>query len=149
MTRYGISVRDVMKNNHLLVNPSDSIQKIAELMHKEDTSGAIVIDKTKTPIGVVTLKDLVYKGVMGGHNPKKTKISVLMSKDLVTIEPEEDLGKAVEIMSEHNISRLPVVKNKNLKGCISKTDVSNISPKLMDVLIEKLKVFKPSFKFGE
>ncbi|HDQ59883.1 MAG TPA: CBS domain-containing protein [Candidatus Woesearchaeota archaeon] len=146
MPKYGIRVKDIMEKKFLVIKPTHSIQKVAKIMHENHRSGVLILDDLGCPIGIVTLKDMVYKGLVKGIDPKTTKISVIMSKNLISIEPDEDLSKAVKKMREWRIRRLPVVKNKKLVGYITESELSKLSPNLLETMIEKLKVLEPSFR---
>jgi len=147
MVNYGVRVKDVMGTMSGLIMPTDSIQDAAKMMKKNKWSGLVVVDKTMGPIGIITLKDLVYKALTKGMDPKTTKVSVIMSKELVTVGPDEDISSVITKMRQYKIRRMPVVKKRELVGYISETNLCEIQPEILDVLIEKLKVLEPSFKF--
>ncbi len=51
-----------------------------------------------------------------------------MSSDVITVTPEDNVGKAFDLMREHSIRRLPVMKNDRLVGIVSKQDLMRVSP---------------------
>jgi CBS domain-containing protein len=83
-------------------------------------------------VGIVTEKDIaktlglfrkLSEGKHWNERMKKILVEQIMSKDLITVSPEETLGKVVEIMLENKISGLPVIENEKLVGIITKTDL--------------------------
>jgi CBS domain-containing protein len=62
--------------------------------------------------------------VAEGLDPRSTRVDEIMSRDLVTSRPDEDLEEALEAMAEHQVRRVPVVnENGKLVGIISQADV--------------------------
>jgi CBS domain-containing protein len=83
-------------------------------------------------VGIVTEKDIakalglfrkLSEGKHWNEKMKKILVEQIMSKDLITVSPEETLGKVVEIMLDNKISGLPIVENEKLVGIITKTDL--------------------------
>ena len=53
------------------------------------------------------------------------QIKNLMSEDLITIDKDQNLSDALKLLRKHNVSRLPVINNKELVGIISERDIAN------------------------
>ncbi len=82
-------------------------------------------DHTKKLVGIVTDRDLALKVVADGRDPKSTKVEEVMTRKVVTCRPEDDLQKALDAMSEHQLRRIPVVDDDNkLVGIIAQADVA-------------------------
>jgi CBS-domain-containing membrane protein len=52
----------------------------------------------------------VIRGVAEGADPKATKIADVVSRDLVTVEPDQDLDETLALMARHQVRRLPVAR---------------------------------------
>ena len=70
-------------------------------------------DHTKKLVGIATDRDLALKVVADGRDPKSTKVEKVMTRKVVTCRPEDDLQKALDAMSEHQLRRIPVVDDDN------------------------------------
>jgi|AGTN01.2.fsa_nt_gi Predicted transcriptional regulator, contains C-terminal CBS domains len=57
------------------------------------------------------------------HDIGQTPVKDVMTKDVITIAPENDVEDAAAVMVRYNINRLPVVKNKKLVGIIARNDI--------------------------
>ena len=57
-----------------------------------------------------------------------TKIAEIMSSDIKIVHALDKLDKAIEIMKENNIKKLPVIQNDNIIGIITATDISRARP---------------------
>lgn len=53
------------------------------------------------------------------------QIKNLMSEDVITVDKDQNLSDALKLLRKHNVSRLPVVNNKELVGIISERDIAN------------------------
>ena len=76
--------------------------------------GYVVILEKGRLVGIITERDIVNKITAQGHNQSKIKASEIRSTPLITIDPDEDLLNASNIMQKHNISKLLVTKNEIL-----------------------------------
>jgi len=118
---------DVMTKNPVCCLPNDSAQKVAELMKSKDIGPVPIIEnvQTKKLVGIVTDRDLVLKVVAAGRDPKSTKAEDVMTRKVVTCHAADDLEKAMDAMSEHQLRRIPVVDQNNaIVGIIAQADVA-------------------------
>lgn len=124
-------VREAMKANPITVSADISVHHAAEIMKKHKIGSCIVIKKT--PIGIVTERDILDKVVSADKKPSTIKVKEIMSSPLIIINPYVGLEDAMKIMSRCNIRRLPVIENKQLIGIISQKDISRLSPLLHEI----------------
>jgi CBS domain-containing protein len=116
-----MDIRDVMTPNPRTVTPDDSIESAARIMRDEDT-GAVPVVQNGRPIGMVTDRDIVIRAVAdGGAN---RTVRDVVTERLVSVSPETSTREAAELMSEHQIRRLPVVENDRLIGIVSLGDLA-------------------------
>jgi CBS domain-containing protein len=107
--------------------PGDSALKAAGLMKSANIGSIPVIEneETKKLVGIVTDRDLTLNIVALGRNSKTRKVESVMTRKVVTCHPEDDLQKALDAMSEHQLRRLPVVDDDNqIVGIISQADIA-------------------------
>ena len=118
---------EVMTKDPVYCLPNDAVARATQLMKKENIGSIPVIEneRTKKLVGIVTDRDLALKVVADGHDPKVTKVEEVMTREVVTCRPEDDLQKALDAMSEHQLRRIPVVEDGNkLVGIIAQADVA-------------------------
>ena len=117
----------VMTKNPTCCQPSDSVMKVAQWMKRENIGSIPVIenDETRKLVGIVTDRDLALKIVGQGADPKSVQVEEVMTHKLVTCRPEDDIQRALDKMSEHQLRRIPIVNNeKMILGIISQADVA-------------------------
>jgi len=133
----GIKVLEAMNKNPVVISKEASLPNCARKMLSNNI-GAIIIKNRTELEGIITEKDIVESAVAKEINIKKTKVKDIMTTGMITISPEQDLSKAVELMIRENVRRLPVTRNKRLLGLLTVKDILNIQPKLFNKLYECL-----------
>ena len=118
-------VNQVMSKNVLSLDKTTSLQEAAEHMKKLNV-GCVIVTEDKNPIGIITERDFVTKIASEGR-PLFTEIKEVMSSPLITIDPEETIWEASELMKEKLIHKLPVKENDEIVGIITTTDIVKIS----------------------
>ena len=114
-------VKDLMTKDVLTVDPENTVVNAAERMLENRVHALLVTEEDK-PIGIISSYDLLLVMSISDYD-KNTKVRDVMVKDLVTVEPENDIGSALEKMIEYNIRRLVVVKDGRLVGILSLIDL--------------------------
>jgi CBS domain-containing protein len=113
-------VKDIMTKDVVSVNVNDSVFEAAEMM-SDSQLGCLVVVDGETPVGIVTERDFVRR-VVAKKLPLETKIFEVMSKSLITVDPDASLKEAARLMSTHKIRRLPVSKQNKLVGIVVAAD---------------------------
>ena len=117
-----MNIRDVMTPNPRTVTPDDTIQNAARIMRDEDT-GAIPVVENGRPVGMVTDRDIVVRSVADGGQVNRS-VRDIVTTGVVCVTPDMSTREANELMSEHQVRRLPVVENDQLVGIVSLGDLA-------------------------
>jgi CBS domain-containing protein len=95
---------------------------------KSENIGSIPVienEQSHKLVGIVTDRDLALKIVAEGLDAKSTKVTTVMTHEVVTCQADDDLQKALDAMAEHQLRRIPVVdKDKKILGIIAQADVA-------------------------
>jgi CBS domain-containing protein len=117
------AIREVMTPDPTTVEPGTSAQEAARKMKSEDVGSLPIVDGGRL-VGMVTDRDLALRLVAEGKSAD-TQVGELGSRELVTIDPQQDLGEAARLMSEHQLRRLPVCEEDGkLVGILAQADVA-------------------------
>ena len=116
-----MNIRDVMTSNPRTVSPEDTIQNAARIMRDEDT-GVVPGVENGRAVGVVTDRDIVVRAVADGQLDRPVR--EIVSGDVITARPDMSTKEAAQLMSEHQVRRLPVVENERLVGIVSIGDLA-------------------------
>ena len=120
----GQSIRDVMTSNPCSIDAEKSVAYAAKMMKEEDVGLAPIVEGDKL-VGMLTDRDIAIRVVAEGRNPDQTQVREVASKQVVTIDPQQDLDEALRIMAKHQVRRLPVVEEDGqLVGVVAQADVA-------------------------
>ena len=117
-----MKISEVMTPNPRTVKPTDTLQTAATIMRDEDT-GAVPVVEDGLISGMVTDRDIVIRAVADGDF--KALIRDVASDDVITVTADMATADAAELMSEHQVRRLPVVDEADrLIGIVSLGDLA-------------------------
>ncbi|MFF8103000.1 CBS domain-containing protein [Streptomyces sp. NPDC016640] len=116
-------VRDIMTSAPVTVEAQTSVAQVARVMRDRDLGSVLVTDGDRLR-GLVTDRDLVVRAVAEGGDPEETTVAGACSEDLVTVGPDDDLDRAVQLMREHAVRRVPVVEGGRPVGIVSLGDTA-------------------------
>ena len=116
-------VRQAMTPNPRTVEPSMLLREAAQLMKQEDVGSLPVVENGRL-VGMLTDRDLVTRAVAEGVDANACRVGDVASRELVTVEPEQDLSEALKLMARHKVRRLPVVEGERLVGILGQADVA-------------------------
>ena len=111
-------VKRTMSKNVVSVSVPGNREKVLDLMRKENVAVLPVVkEDTDILVGVITRSDLI-------NNPDEEQIAMLMSRNLVTSSPDDDVTDAARVMMENDVRRVPVVNDDGeLVGIITSFDL--------------------------
>jgi len=118
-----LKVSEAMDEEIVTVDENTSVTEAAAKM-SEKGKGCVIVLRQCRPVGMVTERDVTYKVVAKGLNPRKVKVGEVMSTPLIEVDPDADLVTAAKIMEKHKIRRLAVVRKGILYGVISALDIA-------------------------
>ena len=142
-----MKARDLMTPDPAQVTPSDSIQRVSQLMAEHDC-GCIPVVKAadqRSLIGVVTDRDIAIRAVAEGR-PVTTPIGDIMTQNPDSVNPNDDIEHVEKLMADRQIRRVVVVDDSGeCVGIIAQADLaraskrsSEPSPKEMVDVLEKI-----------
>jgi CBS domain-containing protein len=118
------SIRDVMTSSPCTIDADKSVAYAAKMMREEDVGLAPIVEGGKL-VGMLTDRDIAVRVAAQGRDPDQVKVVDVASKQLVTIDPEQDLDEALRIMAQHQVRRLPVVEEDGrLIGVVAQADIA-------------------------
>lgn len=137
-----VRVREAMSSPVVTVGEKTNVEKVAKLMTKRKIGSVIVTSRDGKPIGIVTSRDIVERLVSKNLKPSDINVRDIMSRPLITVDPESKIEEAADLMTRRGIERLAVMDYDKLKliGMISAADITRIAPMVFDVASERLKL---------
>ena len=131
-------VENIMVPDVVTITPESSLYEAARIMGEKHI-GSLVVEKYKTPVGIITERDLlrevVDRGIalekdwlIGGISIKEEKVEQLMSYPLITISIKSSIKEAAQMMIEKKIRRLAVGEAGKIVGIITAADLIRCLP---------------------
>ncbi|HEY8982761.1 MAG TPA: CBS domain-containing protein [Streptomyces sp.] len=117
-------VRDVMTESPVSVEPVASVAAVARVMRDENV-GAVLVAEEDRLRGLVSDRDLVVRVLAEGGDPERISVAEACSEHLVTVGPDDELRRAVQVMREHAVRRVPVVDGeRHVVGVVALADLA-------------------------
>jgi len=120
-------ISDIMTRNVRVVSPDRTIQEAARLMDEMNVGVLPVCDGRRLR-GMITDRDITVRATAAGLPPDTTRVRDVMSDNVWWCFDDDDVGHIVQLMSDHQIRRLPVVDHdKHLVGIVALGDLATDS----------------------
>ena len=118
-----IIVKDIMTKALISVNSTTTALQIAKMM-EQGGIGAVLVKENENLVGIVTDRDFATK-IAANNLPFDTPVQKIMSSPLITINHNEPISAAADMMTSKKIRKLAVSDNGNIIGLITSTDLVN------------------------
>ena len=129
-----IKVEQYMTTDLFTVQEDESLDLVASLMEWERIRHVPVEDHQHRLVGLISYRALLRQMAHGTLKEQGRHIAVseVMTRNPYTIHPEASTLEAIELMRQHRIGCLPVVKGDRLVGMITERDFMNVSAELLE-----------------
>jgi CBS domain-containing protein len=118
------TVREVMTSRLCSIDANETVAYAAKMMRDEDVGIAPIVEGDRL-VGVLTDRNIAVRVVAEGRDPEQVKVTEVASRDVVTLDPQQDLDEAFRLMARHQVRRLPVVEEDGrLVGVVAQADVA-------------------------
>lgn len=117
------TIREVMTKDPATVDTHATAVEAAKRMRDEDT-GAILVTEGSELRGLVTDRDIVVRAVADGRDPSSVEVSEVCSADVEALSPDDAVERAIEVMRERHVRRVPVVEGGRPVGIVSIGDLA-------------------------
>lgn len=116
------SVRSVVAGQTPITVVKDTTVLDAVMLMKQQGKGALLVVEGTRLIGIVTERDIVFRVVAAGRDPKDTRVADVMTPQPQNIHPDKPFLHALRIMHEGGFRHLPVVESDRPLGVVSARD---------------------------
>jgi CBS domain-containing protein len=123
-TKKPIRVRDVMKTSYDLVDGMDTVADALKTMAHVETK-MLIVDKRhdNDEYGMVLLSNIACQVLARDRAPDRVNIYEIMTKPVITVDPNMDIRYCARLFERFDLSRAPVVERGEILGVISFTDM--------------------------
>jgi CBS domain-containing protein len=125
-------VKDIMTTNVKTIRPEDTVKSLAQKLVKNKIGSMVVVSGSGVVVGIATERDIIEDVVLSSSNCDETKVQDIMSREVVTVGPENTLEEAADVMVKKKIKKLPVIDQGRLLGIVTATDLIAYENRLLD-----------------
>jgi len=119
-----VSVREVMKLKYDMVDGMMSVRDaLLAMKHRENKTLIVEKRDEHDEYGMVLISDIAKKVLAVDKSPKRVNIYEVMTKPILSIDPEMDIRYSARLFERFGLSRAPVVENRKVIGIVSYTDM--------------------------
>lgn len=119
-----IRVKDVMKPDFDLVDGMDTVADVLKTSeHAESKCFIVNMRHDDDEFGIVLLSDIAKRVLAQDKSPERVNIYEIMTKPLISVDPNMDIRYCTRLFENFGLSRVPVVENKKVVGIVGYTDI--------------------------
>ena len=142
-----LRVRDIMTAPVIMVKPDTTVRELADILAQNKISGVPVVDDQDRVLGMVSEADVILQDadlhfpyyiqflesiiyLQSVHRFEErfrkafgSKVSQIMTKEVVSTSPDETVRQAATLMGDRNVNRLPVTEDGRLVGIVTRGDI--------------------------
>jgi len=130
--RFGKAVRDLMTNEVVSLSPLDDLTELLDRMADEHVRHMPIVDRDGDLVGLVTERSLAQIALSSDAGEltlsaqrellRRRRIREIMTTEVDTIEPDQSLREAAELLLENKVGCLPVVEGTHVVGILTESD---------------------------
>ena len=119
-----MKVKEIMTPDAKAIWLTESLADAAKLMWENDCGVLPIIKDGQKVIGMITDRDICMAVVMRDTHPSSVSVEEVMTGQVYSVNPEDDVDQALQAMQEHKVRRLPVVNLEGeLEGILSMNNI--------------------------
>ncbi|MBI3740597.1 MAG: CBS domain-containing protein [Chloroflexi bacterium] len=123
--------------NVFTVAPNQLLREAIHLLVQHNVGALVVAEKSDKPIGIITERDVV-RAAAGNENFFAVRVGDVMTKDVITAAPEDDVKSVGQTMTTRRFRHMPILDRGKMVGIISIGDVLKAQLEEYEGLIETL-----------
>lgn len=119
-----MKVREVMQSPVVCIGPGQSVESAARVLQRYNIGALPVCTSGGHLCGMLTDRDLVVRCLAMGKLPSATCVREIMTRQVISVNPDMDAGVAAHLMGRKRVRRLPVVEAGKVRGILSLDDLA-------------------------
>ena len=122
-----MKTHELMSSSIISIHPDEPVSAAARQLQRNNIGALPVCDDSGRLRGIITDRDIVIRCIAADMDPGETRIREIMSRGVVSVSPDDSVEDAARKMADHQVRRLPVVKEQQLVGMLSLCDLARRS----------------------
>jgi CBS domain-containing protein len=121
-----VKVGNIARREFVTIDEEASVESAAALM-RDRNLGSLIVTRKGLPVGIVTERDMLRKILADARDPRSVRVDAIMTSSLVTIEHDQPLSQAIDLMNRRRLRRMLVTENGKLVGIFTQRDVLGLN----------------------
>lgn len=117
-------VSDLMSSNVVSLAPEDTVTHAARMLERHNLGALPVCGADGKLRGIVTDRDIVLRCIASENPPEEMRVREVMTRNIVSVAPGDDVRAATRLMASEQVRRLPVVDGQKIVGMLSLADMA-------------------------
>ncbi len=137
------SVRQVLKDKGYAVEtvaPETSVYEALQKLSNREVGALVVLEEGEI-CGLFSERDYARKVVLQGRSSKETQVQEIMTRRVITLEPQQTVEACMVLMTDKRIRHLPVLEDGRLIGIVSIGDIVKAMIEAQRLTIEELESY--------
>jgi CBS domain-containing protein len=122
------------------IAPEAMVYDAIKLMAQRNVGALLVLENNRL-IGIISERDYTRKVILQGKSSKETPVGEIMTKELVTAEPNGNIAECMRLMTERRVRHLPVLEGSKIVGVVSIGDLLKWVISAQDAAIDHLEKY--------
>jgi CBS domain-containing protein len=122
-----MKIREILhRKGHTVVTitESDTVLDAVQVLVEHNIGGLVVMGDDR-PVGIITERDVLRLTARSPGELGAILVGNVMTRDMITATPQDQLSEMMDVMTENKIRHLPVMEGSRLSGIISIGDLLN------------------------
>lgn len=116
----------ILQQRPLILNETASVMAACEQMRDSQAGSVLVTGETGRLVGIFTGRDAVCRVLAEGRDPSSTHLGQVMTRDPITLSPEQTAIDALRLMWDGGFRHVPLVKSGKILGVVSRGDFKGL-----------------------
>ncbi len=139
----------VVKNQTIKsLKARNTASEAARMMVDNHISAVVITDDNGNLKGIVTERDMVHRVIVSNTNATHLKLDDIMTKDPLTVSPDDSAKDALELMRERKFRHLPVTENGKVVGMVSIRDLYDAAKAELEESVRETEAFVFGNRYG-
>ena len=119
------TVKDILRAKGFKVYSISPDATVYEALNRmaDKNVGALLVLELEQIVGLISERDYARKTILKGGFSKETAVKEIMTTNVITVGPGEDLEECMELFTDKHVRHLPVIEDEKIIGIISIGDV--------------------------